>query len=199
MSETGADTVVSAAPHGSLIPPHVTPPLRVGFRPERGTRGSGRRTRPWRVSETKGGDKDTTPRVLPPVLIPHSTPSSVTRITREERERNRTAGEGEVNRTEPSEEKETRVTHIPTHHLPHLTGLFPVRTHVVHSRSLRGPLSPFTSLATRSPLTSFATAARRKERETGRSLSPPCSVVPRLVHHSLISSPRSGGAAERNP
>ena len=33
-------------------------------------------------------------RFLHPSLIPHSTPSSVTRITREERERNRTAGEG---------------------------------------------------------------------------------------------------------
>ena len=41
-----------------------------------------------------------------PVPFPHSTRSSVTPITREERERNRTAGEGEVNRTEPSEERQ---------------------------------------------------------------------------------------------
>lgn len=48
-----------------------------------------------------------------PFLSHHSTRSSVTRITREERERNRTAGEGEVNRTEPSEERRSLTTDEP--------------------------------------------------------------------------------------
>ena len=71
-------------------------PLRRGLRSGpieghgAGTRGSGRRTRPWRVSETKGGDKDTT--TPPRVPRPPSSPSYLESNRKERREGNEGTG-----------------------------------------------------------------------------------------------------------
>ena len=81
------------------------------------------------IIETEETERDTVTMPAPP---PHSTRSSVTRITREERERNRTAGEGEVNRTEPSEER-----HGEPGVSPHRTALSSLHSSLRSLRSVR--------------------------------------------------------------